>query len=354
MSLKEVGLLFSFRNPEYNRRPWDEFYKSELDLTVYAEELGYDEVWLTEHHFIEDGYSPSLFVIGGAIAARTQKIRIGTYIVLMPLHDPVFVAEDSAAIDIISGGRFDLGLGLGYRPGEFTGLGIPMKERGARLEESAPLIRELFAGGEVNHEGAFYTAKNVTLTPPPIQKDGPPIWIAARADKAIDRVARLGFHLAGIGAPEHQACYVDALKRHGRDPKDYKMAQLVTGFCAPGTQTAWDRCADGLNHMLSYYLKWGIESGDITGEGGWDTDNMVPSPDQIRQNRQADFFGQSPYVGTPDEVYEGLVEYLAQAPDGAPITHLVVMMDMPGVKPEHSRESMKLFAEDVMPRLRNR
>ncbi|HIF10281.1 MAG TPA: LLM class flavin-dependent oxidoreductase, partial [Sneathiellales bacterium] len=162
MSLREIGLLFSFRNPSDAQTPWADFYQSELDLTVYAEELGYDQVWLTEHHFIDDGYSPSLFVIGGAIAARTRKIRIGTYIVLMPLHDPVFVAEDSAAIDIISGGRFDLGLGLGYRPGEFIGLGIPMSERGARLEESAPLIRELFAGGEVNHEGEFYTAKNIT------------------------------------------------------------------------------------------------------------------------------------------------------------------------------------------------
>lgn len=351
MSLRDIGLLFSFRNPEYNRLPWDEFYRNELGLTVYAEELGFDTVWLTEHHFIDDGYSPSLFVIGGAIAAQTKKIRIGTYIVLMPLHDAVFVAEDATAIDIISGGRFDLGLGLGYRPGEFTGLGISMKERGARLSEAAPLIRELLAGGEVNHEGKFYTAKNVKLTPTPVQ-DPMPIWLAARADAALDRAAKGGFHLAGIGAPEHQLGYIEALKRHGRNPKDFNIAQLVVGFCGPDTQSAWDRCSDGLNHMLKNYMQWGIESGDITGEDAWNVDNLVPSPDQFRQNRQADFFGQPAHIGTPDEVYESLVKYIQSSPEEAPITHLVVMMDLPGVKPEHARESMKLFAEEVAPRLR--
>ena len=85
---------------------------------------GYDEIWLTEHHFAEDGYSPAILPIASAIAAVTKRIRIGTYLVLLPLHNAVRVAEDAATVDIISNGRFDLGLGQGYAPGEFAAYGV--------------------------------------------------------------------------------------------------------------------------------------------------------------------------------------------------------------------------------------
>ena len=123
------GLLWPFRNPEWARVEWDALYRSHLDLIVESERMGFDEAWLTEHHFVDDGYSPSLLPIGAAIAARTQRIRIGTFLLLLPLHNPVRVAEDTATLDLISGGRFDLGVGLGYRKGEFDDQGIPARER---------------------------------------------------------------------------------------------------------------------------------------------------------------------------------------------------------------------------------
>jgi alkanesulfonate monooxygenase SsuD/methylene tetrahydromethanopterin reductase-like flavin-dependent oxidoreductase (luciferase family) len=124
--------MLPFRNPAFARVPWDDFYASHLDLAVQAEALGYDHVWLTEHHFVDDGYSPFPLPIAAAIAARTTRIRIGTFVLLLPLHDPVRVAEDAATVDVLSRGRFDLGLGLGYRVAEFTGFGVPRSERGAR------------------------------------------------------------------------------------------------------------------------------------------------------------------------------------------------------------------------------
>ena len=344
----DIGLMFSFRNPAFNRVPWDDFYEAELDLCVYAEEMGLDHVWLSEHHFVDDGYAPSLMAIAAAVAVRTTKIRIGTYVLLLPLHNPVRVAEDVASVDVMSRGRFDLGMGLGYRPGEFSGFGISSTERGARMAEGAPLIKELLSGGEVDHEGKYFTAKDVRLVPPAIQEPHPPIWIGARGDQALDRAARHGFHLATVGAPEHRTNYIEALKRHGRDPKDFNIGQLVCAFVAPDNQTAWDRCADGISHMLQCYLDWTLESGDQTGEGTWDMENKAPSGDQLRQVRQADFFGQPAHIGDPDEVYESLKSYLEQSP----CTHLVVMMDLPGNNPAYARESVKLFAEEVMPRLR--
>src|ERR1041385_3422447 len=114
-----VGLMFSFRNPPKWKKPWADVYESQLEQVRLAEELGYDSIWLTEHHFAEDGYSPSLLPIASAIAAVTKRVRIGTNLLLLPLHNAVRVGEDAATVDVISNGRLDLGLGQGYAPGEF-------------------------------------------------------------------------------------------------------------------------------------------------------------------------------------------------------------------------------------------
>ena len=98
----DIGIILMFRNPPFNRSSWVDIYRNELEHAVAAEALGYDHVWLTEHHFVEDGYSPSLLPIAGAIAARTSTIRLGSYVLLLPLHNPIRVAEDVATVDVIS------------------------------------------------------------------------------------------------------------------------------------------------------------------------------------------------------------------------------------------------------------
>lgn len=120
----DCGFLFPFRNPPFDRREWAQLYQDDMDLAAYSESLGLDHIWLTEHHFVDDGYSPSLLPIATALAARTSVIRIGTFVLLLPLHRTVTLAEDIATADLISGGRMDIGVGLGYRVGEFDGMGI--------------------------------------------------------------------------------------------------------------------------------------------------------------------------------------------------------------------------------------
>src|SRR6202049_3051908 len=122
-------LWVAVRNPPQWRRPYKDLYAETLELITWGESIGYDDLWLSEHHFVDDGYSPSLIPLAAAIAVKTKKIRIGTSVVLLPMYDPVRLAEDGATVDILSDGRFELGAGLGCRAGGFEGLGLKYKAR---------------------------------------------------------------------------------------------------------------------------------------------------------------------------------------------------------------------------------
>jgi alkanesulfonate monooxygenase SsuD/methylene tetrahydromethanopterin reductase-like flavin-dependent oxidoreductase (luciferase family) len=340
----DCGFLFPFRNPAFDRRPWAEVYRRDLDLAIASEALGFDHVWLTEHHFVDDGYSPSLLPIAGAIARATTSIRIGTFVLLLPLHDAVRVAEDAATVDVISDGRLDLGLGLGYRVGEFAGLGRSLRERGARFAEQLPLLRRLLDGETVDLDGRFHQLQGTRIMPPPVQQPLP-LWVGARGDKALDRAARLGCHLAGVSA-EHRLRYREALARHDRAPDDYHVSQMVLVYCAETRAQAWAEAARPVHHMLSLYRDWAAEAGDDNNDD--QATRGIPTPEEMIRNQAGDFFGEPAFIGTPDFVYEGLRALLERSP----CTHLVLMGVLPGAPAAGTRRSVELFAREVMPRLK--
>src|SRR5512132_350791 len=164
----------------------EELYADALELAVTAERLGFDSVWVSEHHFVDDGYLPSLLPMCAAIAARTQRVAIGTGLLLAPLHDPLRIAEDAAVVDLLSRGRLILGLGLGWREEEFEGLGVPIGERAARLERSVDALRHAWRGAPASKGAA-----PVVVTPRPARQGGPPIWIGAWAERAVRRAGRI-------------------------------------------------------------------------------------------------------------------------------------------------------------------
>ena len=125
----QFGLWYDFRNPTAWRQPVEQFYADRLAQIERAEKLGFESCWLTEHHFCDDGYTPSALLLAGMIAARTKRMQMGTNLMLLPLHDPVRVAEDAATLSIASGGRFDLGVGIGYREVEFDHFGRKLSHR---------------------------------------------------------------------------------------------------------------------------------------------------------------------------------------------------------------------------------
>src|SRR5215475_3579705 len=337
-----VGLLFPFRNPREWRRPWPQFYAEQLLQVRAAEELGYDEAWLTEHHFAEDGYSPAVLPIASAIAATTTRIRIGTYLVLLPLHNAVRVAEDVATIDIISNGRFDLGVGQGYGPNEFEGYGADRKARAGRLEEGIQVITGAWTTEEFSFSGKYYNVRGINLMPPAVQKPHPPLWIGAGAPKAIRRAGRMGCHFMGLGDRRSQEIYDESLRQAGRNPTEYSAAQLHWTYLARTTDEAWAEAQDHYHCMLRLYGRWIVAANEMPNAAQFAN---LPEPSKLRDARGMLF---TPLFGNPSEVTARLNESLKNVRT----THLVLGMHLPGLAPERARRSMELLAREVAPHLK--
>lgn len=335
------GLTYDFRNPTRFERPSPELYEALLDQIVLAEELGYDQVWLTEHHFTDDGYNPSVLPMAAAIAARTSRIRIGTFVLILPFHDPVRVAEDAAVVDVISNGRLDLGVGLGYTVDEYRALGLDRRTRGRRLEEGLDLITRLWSGNEVEFDGEFHQLHGARLAPLPVQRPHPPLWIGARAGPAIDRAARLGAHLLTTVGPDPAPEYVEALSTHGRREEDHEIGQLRLVYCAPTDDQAWNEVAEHLHVSMSYY---GRVMGEVPEAAGDDRMWTFERPEDIRPSG----LGRAATIGTPDHVAAKLDHWL----EGRHCTQVICSTHLAGMDPAISSEAMRLFAHEVMPRFR--
>ncbi len=144
-----------------------------------GEALGFHSAWFAEHHFTRYGIGSSALVFAAAIAARTRTIRLGTAVLVPPLHNPIRLAEDTATLDLISEGRLDVGFGRGAAPYEFTPYGVDHSDTQARFQESINMIRAMWTTPDYSHEGAYYSVRQANIVPPPVQRPHPPIYIAA-------------------------------------------------------------------------------------------------------------------------------------------------------------------------------
>lgn len=334
------GYLTAQHHPDDPRSDAD-LYREAIEIAVELEEAGLDSVWTSEHHFVDDGYLPSQLPLLAAIAARTSRIRLATGVLLAPLFDPLHVAEDAAVVDLISGGRLTLGLGIGWRDEEFEGFGVPMRRRASRLEGLIAVLRQAWSDGLVTGDGRVYRYDGLNVTPKPAQAGGPPIWLGAGAEPAVRRVGRLADgYFAGAASPNGLRrrmgwVHEEALAA-GRDP-EHITANLYRPTFVWRDGDAWERVRD-----FAWYMSW--KYADMRAARGSQTRKRPPPmthEDEERVRSQA-------IVGTPEHVAEQILEYAdILGPDGT----YVARAHFPGLDPGVAAESRRIFAEEVLPRL---
>jgi alkanesulfonate monooxygenase SsuD/methylene tetrahydromethanopterin reductase-like flavin-dependent oxidoreductase (luciferase family) len=330
----KFGLWYDFRNPPRWRRPYEELYRESLEQIAWAERAGFESVWLSEHHVTDDGYMPAIFPMLAAIAVRTSTLRIGSAILLAPLQHPIRFAEDAAVVDQLSGGRLELGLGLGYRIAEFETLGVPRGERPSRMEELVGAARLAWSGERFTFEGRHWRFRDVQVTPPPRQPDGPPLWLAGSVPAAARRAGRLGCHFmpdAGV-APAVVELYERTLADHGHPASSRRVAINPSIHVCEDPQQGWDAVKEHYLYSYNGYRRWYAEGGDSTAP-------TLDDPDALPRDRYL--------VGTPDDVVAAIQALRAQVP----FDRLFFWARPPGLSLEESYRSLELFARDVMPRL---
>ncbi len=248
------GLWYDFRNPAQWRVPFESFYAERLAQISEAEGMGFSSCWLTEHHFCDDGYTPSPLMIATAIAAQTQRMHLGTNLMLLPLHDPVRVAEDAATLSLLSGGRFDLGVGIGYRELEFEQFGRKLSHRPSLVEEGIEILRRAWRGDAVNFSGRRFEVGDLKITPQP--QHPPAILLGGMVEPAIERAARVadGFlSTGGIGID----IYNEALEKSGKSINDGQIVLGCWAIIAEDPEAEVARIGDHVLYQINEYIKWG-------------------------------------------------------------------------------------------------
>jgi probable F420-dependent oxidoreductase len=304
-----------------------------------AEQVGFDAILVGEHHQHRDGFLPSPLIVSTAVAARTQKIRIGTGILLLPLYHPVHVAEDAATLDIISRGRLILGVGMGYQAGDFGAFGVPLSQRVSRMEEGIEIIRACWTQDRCSYAGKRFRLDNVAVYPKPVQRPHPPIWVGAMADESIRRAAQYGdAWLTGITQP------MPNIRRHTQIYKAYagefhrpaRITLMRDAWVADTRQQAMDQYGPEVLAAYKYYWKSdSLSFQDNRSESEFTIEKMAP--DRI-------------IMGSPDEVVDQLQRW--QETMGAEmIIFRLRQAHSGGPSHDKSLRAIRLFGEKVIPQL---
>jgi alkanesulfonate monooxygenase SsuD/methylene tetrahydromethanopterin reductase-like flavin-dependent oxidoreductase (luciferase family) len=261
MPAPSFGLWYDLRNPQQWRQPAGPLYRDSIDQAVWAESLGFRSAWFSEHHLADDDYLASPLTVAAAVGARTSEMRVGTNIVVSALHDPVRLAEDAAALSLLTGGRFELGVGLGYHRVEFESFGRVLKQRPSLFEDSIEVIGRAFRPDAERYEGKRYSSPPYPVTPLP--ETPPRLLIGAQSQVGIDRAARMADGVITL-SNDHFDWYLDGLKNHGRDVDAGRIYASQWAIVAEDPEKTW---AEGVGEKATYQLNRYIEWGSFEGTG---------------------------------------------------------------------------------------
>jgi alkanesulfonate monooxygenase SsuD/methylene tetrahydromethanopterin reductase-like flavin-dependent oxidoreductase (luciferase family) len=330
MANLRVGVCYDFRNPPDSGVSDQRLYEEILEQVQWLDRIGADLVWFTEHHFVDDGYLPSWIPVAGAMAAVTQHVRFGTDVCLMPFNHPLRLAEDLAVLDNISGGRIELGLGMGYAPHEFQGFGLSVPSRVSLMNEGIEVLQHCFSGERFSYNGKRHHFKDVKITPGYVQAGGPPLWIAAMSEAGAERAARYGTHFLPQGL-KHRAFdpWVSALNSSGRNPADFRVGIIRSILVTDDRDADWPVVLAAERYRMLLYKQFFAESGEGFGETG----EAIP---------------QTWIVGDVDHCVNELKAFV----QAFGITDIVSMAVPPGLRAEQMSGSLERLFGQVVPRLK--
>lgn len=321
-----------------------EFLRALVDHLASADDLGFDGIWVNEHHFHAfGGMAPSLTAILSALSTKTRRVRLGASTVLLPLYHPLQVAEQFAMVDLMSGGRLEFGVGRGFVAHDYDVLGIPLEEARERMNESLDIVLQAWTGKPFSYDGRFYRFQNVEVWPAPEQQPHPPVWVAATANpESFEWIAQQGHHLLTIAFArkiEHLSMctrvYRDAWAAAGHDPTAYEIGthyHVVVGEDGNEARRTAERATT--RRVQSTYQAQALSTASAW--GGYETFSVEQLVDEGRM-----------IAGDPEEC----AALIRRNQRELGFTWLNSTFQFGDITFERAQHSMDLFAAEVMPRL---
>ncbi len=312
-------------------RSAEQFIDEMIEQSEAADQLGFDAVWFAEHHFDEYGILTTPQVLLSAVAQRTQSVRLGVAVVTLPFHNPIRVAEDYALLDVLSGGRVNLGLGSAYLPHEFAGFNVNPEEKVHIFNEALELIEKAWRGEKFSHKGKYFQFNDVQLLLLPKQKKVP-LWIGSLSERGAYYVGKMGYNLMGVA---YVASF--SIEEMGKVINTYKTAYLEAGhdesqinipialhtYVAPTREEAINDSREHLNLYLDTRLY-----------------GRSAKFEDLEAREQL-------LIGSPEDVIQRLKKYEAIG-----CNHVMMLMNFGGLPHEKVLKSMELVAKEVIPAFR--
>jgi alkanesulfonate monooxygenase SsuD/methylene tetrahydromethanopterin reductase-like flavin-dependent oxidoreductase (luciferase family) len=318
-----VGLYFDLRNPHRWRQDPARLHAFTLELCEEADRLGIHSLWFTEHHKFDDGYLSQPLTFAAAVAARTSHARIGTAVLVAPLHHPARLAEEAALVDLISNGRLEIGLGAGYRKPEYELYGASMDRRYGQTDHQVRALRSLWGDGGV--------------TPQPVQRPIP-LWLGYLGPQGAGRAGRLGTGLLTANA-EMWPYYRAALVSTGHHPSEGRMAGGIQGWVSDDPERDWVWISEHLEYQLNSYRRHMVEG----------TGQPIPRPVDVEKVRSREPRASTDYffLETPDRMADRVRTYTA----GAPVETVYFWASLGGMSEERATEHVQLVCNKLAPLL---
>jgi alkanesulfonate monooxygenase SsuD/methylene tetrahydromethanopterin reductase-like flavin-dependent oxidoreductase (luciferase family) len=332
-------------------------YDYQIEVVELLEELGFDAAWIAEHHFRPYGTVPNIFTLLSNLAARTERLRLGTGIVVLPLHNPVHVAEEAAMVDLLSGGRLEVGIGRGYQSIEFESFGLDLSEARDRFNESLEMIIGLWTGDDFEFKGRFYeTRRPLTLMPKPLQQPHPPLHVAAVSPETVELYAARGLPiLADPAAPFRKIAkaaetWHRTAEAHGVDTGGCELVASRSVYVAPTVEQARE---DQARFEASFDRSriFNTQSAPINSKTGQVAKGFEYWQDKYLKGGtvDADFrWEQLEVIGDPGRVIDQIKMIQAMG-------YSNLMCDFGSTRPipiEEMRKVLKFFAAEVIPAFR--